>query len=176
MRNYYKILGIPRNATLEQIITAYIEKENAGLNEHDMSLVREAYMVLTNPALRKTHDRFLDRMAEVEEERMKGNPNARLMTLTELAKEVETLTEARRSRVLKNSGVNDESIIPRPEEMTPVQKVMTAVYLLNIWTPLVLAWLTGNWLLLLTYLALPLYVKIPYWIFRRRRTRFEPGI
>ncbi len=65
-RNYYVILGIPQNATQEQIKTAYrhhakiLHPDHYGDDHTPFLEVQEAYHTLINPEKRKQYDRKLD--------------------------------------------------------------------------------------------------------------------
>mgnify|MGYP000179529109 CR=1 FL=1 len=60
MRNYYEILGVPQDATLEQIEAAY--RQRLADNPGDSKVLEEAHTALTDPAIRAVHDRFLERV------------------------------------------------------------------------------------------------------------------
>jgi uncharacterized membrane protein YsdA (DUF1294 family) len=67
-RDYYAILGVPRNATLEQIKEAYRrlakeyhpDKNPSPEAEERFKLVKEAYQVLSDPAKRAEYDALYD--------------------------------------------------------------------------------------------------------------------
>ncbi|MGH3086150.1 MAG: DnaJ domain-containing protein, partial [Rubrobacteraceae bacterium] len=64
--NYYQVLGVSRDASREEIRSAYrrLAKErhpdNAGGSADEFSLLQEANAVLTDPNRRRRHDEALD--------------------------------------------------------------------------------------------------------------------
>src|SRR3954453_21696367 len=64
--NYYKVLGVPRNASQSEIKNAYrtLAKErhpdHAGGSETEFSRLQEAHAVLSDPSRRLQHDQDLD--------------------------------------------------------------------------------------------------------------------
>src|ERR671938_1488914 len=64
--NYYKVLGVPRNAFQSEIRNAYrrLAKErhpdHAGGSETEFSRLQEAHAVLSDPNRRRQHDQELD--------------------------------------------------------------------------------------------------------------------
>jgi curved DNA-binding protein CbpA len=66
-KNYYVILGIPRNATQEQIKAAYrhrakmVHPDHYGEDRNPFLEVQEAYQTLRCPKKRKAHDHQLDK-------------------------------------------------------------------------------------------------------------------
>lgn len=64
--NYYKVLGVPRNASRSEIKNAYrtLAKEkhpdHAGGSEREFSRLQEAHAVLSDPNRRSQHDQELD--------------------------------------------------------------------------------------------------------------------
>ncbi|MCA1739640.1 MAG: DnaJ domain-containing protein [Actinobacteria bacterium] len=64
--NYYKVLGVPRNASRSEIKNAYrtLAKErhpdHAGGSETEFSRLQEAHAVLSDPNRRRQHDQDLD--------------------------------------------------------------------------------------------------------------------
>ncbi len=70
-KDYYAILGVPRNATPEEIKEAYRrlakeyhpDKNPSPEAEERLKLVNEAYQVLSDPAKRAEYDALYDVMA-----------------------------------------------------------------------------------------------------------------
>src|SRR5918992_223016 len=64
--NYYDVLGVPREASQEEIRTAYrrLAKDRhpdlAGGSSEEFSLLQEAHAVLSDPNRRRQHDEALD--------------------------------------------------------------------------------------------------------------------
>ena len=64
--NYYEVLGVPREASQEEIRTAYRRLAKERHPDHpsgsaqDFSLLQEAHAVLSDPDRRRTHDEALD--------------------------------------------------------------------------------------------------------------------
>src|ERR671915_2246495 len=64
--NYYDVLGVPREATQEEIRNAYrrLAKDRhpdlAGGSTQEFSLLQEAHAVLSDPNRRRQHDEALD--------------------------------------------------------------------------------------------------------------------
>src|SRR3712207_821799 len=64
--NYYDVLGVPREASQEEIRTAYrrLAKDRhpdlAGGSTQEFSLLQEAHAVLSDPNRRRQHDEALD--------------------------------------------------------------------------------------------------------------------
>jgi len=68
MNNYYEILGVPKNATYEEIRVKYrflvrayhpdkfIDEESKSLAENELKKINEAYTVLSNPVKRAQYD------------------------------------------------------------------------------------------------------------------------
>jgi DnaJ-class molecular chaperone len=89
--NYYEILGVPRNASKEQIQKAYHAlavqlhpDANPGDNTaaDKMSQVNKAYQVLRNPAKRKEYDESLGGGSPRAETRREPSPGRRTSTPT----------------------------------------------------------------------------------------------
>lgn len=152
-RNYYSVLNVARDATLDDIQRAYARLKSSGASEPELELAREAYFVLSDPALRRTHDLFLDRMSR------NTRANYSKVVIHEIEKEIINLpyTPAYKPEARANAPI-------RWENLTPAQNFLGVVYFLNILTPGIIAWMTGKWIALLAYLALPLYLRIPQWI------------
>src|ERR687883_1677757 len=64
--NYYEVLGVPREASQEEIRTAYRRLAKVRHPDHpsgsaqEFSLLQEAYAVLSDPNRRRLHDEALD--------------------------------------------------------------------------------------------------------------------
>src|SRR5918911_1697695 len=64
--NYYEVLGVPREASQEEIRTAYRRLAKERHPDHpsgsaqEFSLLQEAHAVLSDPNRRRTHDEALD--------------------------------------------------------------------------------------------------------------------
>src|SRR5918999_154709 len=64
--NYYQVLGVPREASQEEIRAAYRtlakdrHPDRAGGSTEEFSLLQEAHAVLSDPNRRRTHDEALD--------------------------------------------------------------------------------------------------------------------
>src|ERR671927_536178 len=64
--NYYEVLGVPREASQEEIRTAYRRLAKERHPDHpsgsadDFSLLQEAHAVLSDPNRRRKHDEALD--------------------------------------------------------------------------------------------------------------------
>jgi molecular chaperone DnaJ len=64
--NYYNVLGVPREASQEEIRNAYRRlakdrhPDRAGGSSEEFSLLQEAHAVLSDPNRRRTHDEALD--------------------------------------------------------------------------------------------------------------------
>src|ERR671911_1231849 len=64
--NYYDVLGVPREASQEEIRQAYRSlakdrhPDRAGGSREEFSLLQEAYAVLSDPNRRRQHDEALD--------------------------------------------------------------------------------------------------------------------
>jgi len=73
-KNYYVILGIPTNASLEQIRSAYrqqvkeLHPDHYGEDSAPFRAVQEAYNVLSDPEMRRSYDRDLQN----EQERLRS--------------------------------------------------------------------------------------------------------
>ncbi|MCX7823425.1 MAG: DnaJ domain-containing protein [Syntrophobacterales bacterium] len=71
MKDYYKILGVPRNASHESICEAYrraakkYHPDVVGTGDHERFLeIREAYEVLGNPERRRQYDRIREKSSQ----------------------------------------------------------------------------------------------------------------
>jgi len=66
IKKYYNTLGVPRNASAQQIKRAYREKakqhhpDQQGGNEAQIRRINEAYEILSTPKERARYDRSLD--------------------------------------------------------------------------------------------------------------------
>src|ERR687884_2329872 len=64
--NYYEVLGVPREASQEEIRNAYRRlakdrhPDRAGGSSEEFSLLQEAHAVLSDPNRRRQHDEALD--------------------------------------------------------------------------------------------------------------------
>src|SRR5829696_5911085 len=64
--NYYEVLGVPREASQEEIRNAYRRlakdrhPDRTGGSTEEFSLLQEAHAVLSDPNRRRTHDEALD--------------------------------------------------------------------------------------------------------------------
>src|SRR5215210_4137014 len=64
--NYYDVLGVPREASQEEIRNAYRRlakdrhPDRTGGSTEEFSLLQEAHAVLSDPNRRRTHDEALD--------------------------------------------------------------------------------------------------------------------
>src|SRR3712207_8465172 len=64
--NYYQVLGVPREASQEEIRIAYRtlakdrHPDRVGGSTEEFSLLQEAYAVLSDPNRRRQHDEALD--------------------------------------------------------------------------------------------------------------------
>src|SRR5918912_3920714 len=64
--NYYEVLGVPREASQEEIRNAYRRlakdrhPDRAGGSSEEFSLLQEAHAVLSDPSRRRMHDEALD--------------------------------------------------------------------------------------------------------------------
>ncbi|MGB9620817.1 MAG: DnaJ domain-containing protein [Brevinematia bacterium] len=88
-KNYYKILGIDRNATIREIKSAYrklVMKYHPDVSrsretEEMFKLINEAYNVLSNPKLRENYDKKLNLEVKVEDN-IKHTVNSIMKTIS----------------------------------------------------------------------------------------------
>jgi curved DNA-binding protein CbpA len=75
IKDYYKMLGIPRNANNKEIKTAYQRLKNRQIHpaslelpnkEIDLGEIQEAYEILCDKGLRKLYDEVLEQSEEIQ--------------------------------------------------------------------------------------------------------------
>ena len=100
-KNYYLILDVTRDATQEQIKSAYRRKakelhpDRYGDDREPFQLLQEAYSVLNDPARRRRHDKALDREQRSHSRQHRRYPHVEPLIPEQRPPYVEDLTAPR---------------------------------------------------------------------------------
>lgn len=103
MRSFYEILGISRNCSQEEIISAYRRKvievhPDKGGDSITFQNVRKAYNILSNPEMRKNYDIWLNKKESEELEYIKRRRTNVSDIKNNFGKKGDTVTQSKKSK------------------------------------------------------------------------------